>query len=72
MGSNSIFQVGAGLMFVLMHGEVSAKGEASKPESFVCDFDWASTDATIVHCETKTLDCAMFHSGCSCVKKGIF
>ena len=28
--------VGAGLMFVLMHGEVSAEGEPKKPEPFVC------------------------------------
>ena len=28
--------VGAGLMFVLMHGEVSAKGEPKKLEPFVC------------------------------------
>ena len=28
--------VGAGLMFVLMHGEVSAKGKPKKLEPFVC------------------------------------
>jgi len=28
--------VGAGLMFVLMHGEVRAEGEQKKPEPFVC------------------------------------
>jgi len=28
--------VGAGLMFVLMHGEVSAPGETKKLEPFVC------------------------------------
>ena len=28
--------VGAGLMFVLMHGEVSAKGEPKKLEPVVC------------------------------------
>ena len=27
--------VGAGLMFVLMHGEVSADSEAERPEPFV-------------------------------------
>ncbi len=58
--------VGAGLMFVLMHGEVSAD---SKPEPFVC-----SKEPTISlwHCETKTLDCAYGGPGISCVKKGMF
>ena len=28
--------VGAGLMFVLVHGEVSAEDESSKPDAFVC------------------------------------
>ena len=57
--------VGAGLMFVLMHGEVSAD---SKPEMFVC------SGGSIEHCETKTLDCAVTHKGISCEDKenGIF
>ena len=52
--------VGAGLMFVLMHGEVSAD---SKPEMFVC------SGGSIEHCETKTLDCGRVHMSISCVKK---
>ena len=45
--------VGAGLMFVLMHGEVSAD---SKPEPFVCSDRTETTIMAIEHCETKTLD----------------
>ena len=52
--------VGAGLMVVLTHGEVSAD---SKPEMFVC------SDGAIEHCETKTSDCARVHMSISCVKK---
>ena len=66
--------VGAGLMFVFTHTEVSAESEASKPESFVCDFPYAMVDETIslVHCETKTLDCGVLGGGVFCVKKGLF
>ena len=35
--------VGAGLMFVLMHGEVSAEGEFNKPEQFVCSYETNET-----------------------------
>ena len=58
--------VGAGLMFVLMHGEVSAD---SKPDPFVCS---ESRTYGLWHCETKTLDCAYGGPGISCVKKGMF
>ena len=66
--------VGAGLMFVLMHGEVSAD---SKPERLICYGDVSSDvdvqlDYNIYHCETKTLDCAVYRESVSCVKKGIF
>jgi len=64
--------VGAGLMFVLMHGEVSADSKSSKPESFVCAEPWGSTKRYIVHCETNTLDCAIAGNAVSCVKKGMF
>ena len=37
--------VGAGLMFVLMHGEVSADSKLSKPEPLVCNEDWEGTRA---------------------------
>ena len=58
--------VGAGLMFVLMHGEVSAD---SKPEPFVCSME---PTISLRLCETKTLDCAYGGPGISCVKKGMF
>ena len=65
--------VGAGLMFALMHGEVSAESEAKKPEQFVCSSATSSPPANFMyHCETKTLDCAVYSESVSCVKKGMF
>jgi len=61
--------VGAGLMFVLMHGEVSAD---SKPEMFVCGDPAEKKIPYLDHCETKTLDCAVYSQSVSCVKKGMF
>ena len=61
--------VGAGLMFVLMHGEVSAD---SKPDPFVCSADDGGTSLYMMHCETKTMDCALTLHGVSCFKKGLF
>jgi hypothetical protein len=63
--------VGAGLMFVLMHGEVSAEDESSKPEAFVCTDD-GDGGYHMFHCETKTLDCGVRGFAVSCVKKGFF
>jgi len=61
--------VGAGLMFVLMHGEVSAESELNKklkavvgpkkPEPFVCSKGKIGENYYISHCETKTMDCAV-------------
>ena len=31
-----VMLVGAGLMFVLMHGEVSADSKVERPERFIC------------------------------------
>ena len=64
--------VGAGLMFVLMHGEVSAKGEPKKLEPFVCSSEASETRFSLRHCETSTLNCALVSGGVSCVKKGMF
>ena len=64
--------VGAGLMFVLMHGEVRAEGEPKKPERFVCERMSEGEEFFLQHCETKTLDCAQGGGGLSCVKKGLF
>ena len=64
--------VGAGLMFVLMHGEVSAEGEPKKLEPFVCSYEAGETRFSLRHCETSTLDCVLVANGVSCVKKGMF
>jgi hypothetical protein len=61
--------VGAGLMFVFTHTEVSAESEANKPEPFACSRKYVG-DYDIQHCETGYLDCAVTSSGLSCVKKG--
>ena len=69
--------IGAGLMFVFTHTEVSAESEVRKPEPFVCSYD-ADIRLTMFHCETKTLDCALFtvHRSekrhLTCFKKGMF
>ena len=67
--------VGAGLMFVFTHTEVSAESEASKPESFVCSDSVVEGGLFLIsHCETKTLNCAVIgvgnNSRISCVKSG--
>ena len=62
--------VGAGLMFVLMYGEVSAEDESNKPDAFVCTK--GDEGFYLFHCETKTLDCAVVEKGISCVKKELF
>ena len=61
--------VGAGLIFVFTHTEVSAESEANKPEPFACSRQYVG-DYDIQHCETGYLDCAVTSSGLSCVKKG--
>jgi hypothetical protein len=63
--------IGAGLMFVFPHTEVSAESEASKPESFVCSDYAEGENFLIAHCETKTIHCAVIGIGnISCVKSG--
>ena len=73
--------VGAGLMFVLMHGEVSADNKPKVPEPFVCSGmtltshkNLNSYQFPIFHCTTKTLDCAVSSNGLSCEDRenGIF
>jgi len=76
--------VGAGLMFVLMHGEVRAEGEIEKPGPLICsDYtyikDWGKgedkeIELPVLHCKTKKLDCVLsvINGGVSCVKKGMF
>ena len=55
--------VGAGLMFVLMHGEVEADSKPEVPEKFVCS-GYANIPeenprrVLVRHCVTKNLSCA--------------
>jgi len=61
--------VGAGLMFVFTHTEVSADSEMNKPEPFVCsEKSNAFHNRRIVNCKTKTTECAVLSMGVSCVK----
>ena len=73
--------VGAGLAFVLMHGEVRADSKPEVPEPFVCSELTVTSPGNpnayqlpIYHCTAKTLDCAVTTSGLSCEEKenGIF
>jgi len=63
--------VGAGLMFVLMHGEVEAEG---KPEPFVCSEskggDSLRAHHRIWNCKTRTMSCGLTEKdNISCVSK---
>ena len=61
--------VGAGLMFVLMHGEVSAEGE---PGIMHCKTYESAGYARQAYCKTKEITCVRLiagqTSGFSCVK----
>ena len=66
--------VGAGLMFVLMHGEVSAEGERKVAH---CEYYESATrfgifpnneDYIYSYCKVKDLTCVYAHNGFSCVK----
>ena len=59
--------VGAGLTFVLMHGEVSAGNVTQiKCENF--EFDNSYTATIYTYCQIKDLTCVSKISGISCVK----
>ena len=65
--------VGAGLMFALMHGEVSAGSKPEIPEPFVCSgYTQLPYGDFMFHCETKTLECAAYSRSLSCFRKGMF
>ncbi len=55
--------VGAGLMFVLMHGEVEAD---SKPEPFVCS---EFTSLVPQHCKAGKISCGVTGDAISCVTR---
>ena len=60
--------VGAGVIFVFTHTEVSAESERNKPEPFACSRKYIG-DYDIQHCKTGYLDCAVTSSGVSCVER---
>ena len=72
--------VGAGLMFVLMHGEVNADSKPEVPEPFVCSELTVTSSGNpnayqlpIYHCTAKNISCGLTSQGSvSCVKKGMF
>ena len=74
--------VGAGLMFVLIHGEVSADSKPEVPEKFVCsgDGDFVNyrgkleAEFGIYHCRVGNLTCGVYGEGISCLKtkSGLF
>jgi|TARA_B100000315_G_scaffold205634_1_gene199440 hypothetical protein len=63
--------VGAGLMFVLMHGEVDAETSALAGESYCVDFNLGAGHHTshFSYCQIHDLTCISAHNGLSCVKK---
>ena len=61
--------VGAFLMSVFTHTEVSAEDELKRPKPFVCSVKYVG-DYDMQHCETGFLDCAVTSDGLSCIKKG--
>ena len=63
--------VGAGLMFVFTHTEVSAENRVKTPEPFVCT-GFPKKPPFMFHCETTTMDCGISGEALSCVKKGMF
>jgi hypothetical protein len=63
-----VMLVGAGMIFVFTHTEVSAESEGNKPEPFACSRKYIG-DYDIQHCKTDYLDCAVTSSGVSCVKR---
>ena len=75
--------VGAGLMFVLMHGEVSADSKPEVPEKFVCsdyadkmfEGNFEERGLAVWHCRVGNVTCGVFaQGGISCLKtkSGLF
>ena len=57
--------VGAGLMFVLMHGEVSAD---SKKGNHCEVISFEQLGHAVLYCKVKNLTCVINPNGTSCVK----
>ena len=71
--------VGAGLMFVLMHGEVSAKEgrieipDADCTEHYLSKLPISTSTTTILrYCKIKDLTCVLSYEGISCVRGSMF
>ena len=70
--------VGAGFMFVLMHGEVSAEGEykAMHCEYFITERPSFDSDQKATYCKIKDLTCVFStrsdNIGISCVRGSMF
>ena len=63
--------VGAGLTFVLMHGEVNAEDmQKIKCESF--DAGTGHFTPHFSYCKIKDLTCVSVHAGISCVRGSMF
>ena len=65
--------VGAGLMFILMQGEVKAD---VKPEPFVCSeviesMFQGEAIHNLWHCQTANMSCGLSAKGISCEKRGL-
>ena len=58
---------GVGLMFVLMHGEVSA-GNVTQIKCEQFEFDDTYTHNFYTYCQIKDLTCVSKYTGISCVK----
>ena len=58
--------VGAGLMFVLMHGEVRAEGNV---EVYCENISVKQFSQTIAYCKIKDLTCIINGRGTSCVRR---
>ena len=55
--------VGAGLMFVLMHGEVSAEGEKAHCEDVGSENLGGSLSSTLQFCKVRNLTCVTYRTG---------
>jgi hypothetical protein len=76
--SSGAMLVGAGLMFVLMHGEVNAEGGTERCENLVIPVEKAirsyESPRHFVYCKIRDLTCVIQQTSTSCVKTkgGIF
>jgi len=60
--------VGAGLMFVLMHGEVSADGKYKRMYCDTYETFIHGDEVTKLYCKIEDLTCVSYGKAMSCVK----